>query len=93
MMLVSGFRITGAHLIRQLRYIQNAQAIQHNMDMDIAGLMVSILMGTDQNLMSREMLLSKLHSHLLGLLHGSPASKSIRALMLSTAYCWQSWFR
>lgn len=28
-MLVSGFRITGAHLIRQLRYIQNAQAIQH----------------------------------------------------------------
>ena len=43
MMLVSGSRITGAHLIRQLRCIQNAQTIQHNMDMDIAGRMVSIL--------------------------------------------------
>ena len=43
MMLVPGFHITRAHLIRQLRYIQNAQAIQHNMDMDIAGRMVSIL--------------------------------------------------
>ena len=69
-MLVSGFRITGAHLIRQLRCIQNAQTIQHNMDMDIAGSMVSILMGTDQNLMPREMLPCKLHSHPLSLLHG-----------------------
>lgn len=40
------------------------------MDMDIAGSMVSILMGTDQNLMPREMLPCKLHSHPLSLLHG-----------------------
>lgn len=42
-MLVSGFRITGVYLIRQLLFIRNAQTIQHNMDMDIAGRMVSIL--------------------------------------------------
>ena len=43
MTLVSGFRITGVYLIRQLLFIRNAQTIQHNMDMDIAGRMVSIL--------------------------------------------------
>lgn len=43
MMLVSGFRITGVYLIKQLLFIRNAQTIQHNMDMDIAGRMASIL--------------------------------------------------
>ena len=44
------------------------------MDMDIAGLMVSILMGTDQNLMPGEMLPCKLHSHPLSLLHAGTVS-------------------
>ena len=68
-MLKSCFCITKPHFIGKRLYLFHPDAVQDDMHMDIPALVMSIVMGADQHLMSGEMLFSKRQTKFLRLFH------------------------